>query len=239
MASLRKYVVCFFASVNIFVAVKFGNCSVCDSGSGCAACNPDCADINLPNGNESCDDTAHSNVLEVCTFTCNPGYILNGWEILTLYADDPNYGQGGWVATGYGGVGDLGGNVPPFCMPYNCTTPNFAQNGIPNGNAACTGKSMGSTCTLTCNAGYQLIGESQITCDLSNPDQYGHPQWNSSPYCEKYDPTTIEYPGDAETITVPIEHNAAVNRKGYSHVLYLFALLLFLTELLNNFFLTP
>ena len=80
-------------------------------------CNPDCANIPLPNGNESCNDTASYNVLEVCTFTCNPGYLLSGWEVLTLYDDEPDwYGQGGWVATAYGGFnGDLG-NHAPYCM---------------------------------------------------------------------------------------------------------------------------
>ncbi|KAI8498132.1 hypothetical protein Bbelb_240760 [Branchiostoma belcheri] len=85
------------------------------------------------------------------TFTCNPGYVLNGAAAATCQAD------GTWS------------NPVPTCTPRQCP----ALTAPPNGALSTTATSYQTVVTFTCNTGYQLNGAADATCQAdgtwSNP----------------------------------------------------------------------
>ncbi|XP_019633411.1 PREDICTED: uncharacterized protein LOC109476834 [Branchiostoma belcheri] len=86
------------------------------------------------------------------TFTCDPGYVLDGSSSLTCGAD----------ATWSG--------VVPDCIFYagQCPLPTDPVNG------AISGFYYGEMVTFTCNTGYSLVGPSTLTCQIDGT-------WDGSP----------------------------------------------------------
>ncbi|XP_078703844.1 sushi, von Willebrand factor type A, EGF and pentraxin domain-containing protein 1-like [Branchiostoma floridae x Branchiostoma belcheri] len=90
------------------------------------------------------------------TFTCNPGYVLNGAAAAACQTD------GTWS------------NTVPTCTPVLCP----ARTAPTNGAVTPTGAvSYPNRVTFTCNTGYQLIGDTAATCQADGT-------WsNSVPTC--------------------------------------------------------
>ncbi|XP_019630654.1 PREDICTED: sushi, von Willebrand factor type A, EGF and pentraxin domain-containing protein 1-like, partial [Branchiostoma belcheri] len=86
------------------------------------------------------------------TFTCNPGYVLNGAAAATCQAD------GTWS------------NPVPTCTPVQCSSRTAPTNGVVSPAGAV---SYPNGVTFTCNPGYVLNGAADATCQAdgtwSNP----------------------------------------------------------------------
>ncbi|CAI7994714.1 Sushi, von Willebrand factor type A, EGF and pentraxin domain-containing protein 1, partial [Geodia barretti] len=99
-----------------------------------------CPTLNDPdNGNLNLSGNSLGDTAE---YTCNTGYNLMGESILTCGADSQ------WSGT------------PPVCEVVMCPTLNDPDNG----NLNLSGNSLGDTAEYTCNTGYNLMGESILTC---------------------------------------------------------------------------
>jgi CUB/sushi domain-containing protein len=120
------------------------------------------------------------------TYTCNAGFQLSGTSPRSCNATGP--GTSAWSGT------------PPTCVPRTCTTLPTPTNG--NAPTYTSAQNFNSVATFTCQSGYRLTGNSQLTCALDG----GGPNvaWNGSPpSC-----VLIECPNP------PVVNNAAVSTPG-------------------------
>ncbi|XP_037393770.1 E-selectin-like [Pygocentrus nattereri] len=111
---------------------------------------PDHGSVNCvhPNGNFSYDSQ--------CEYTCNEGYQVVGSQRTQCKA------SAAWSTK------------PPTCEPFRCPT---LEDPV-NGRMKCSGGSFGSSCSFSCNYGFNLQGAPEITCTES-------PVWSQEkPYCE-------------------------------------------------------
>lgn len=55
---------------------------------------------------------------------------------------------------------------------------------LPDGNVVCNGNTFEDQCTFICNTGYQLVGNSVLTCISDGGDVDGLGEWdNNTPVC--------------------------------------------------------
>ncbi|KAM7388318.1 hypothetical protein PAMP_024503 [Pampus punctatissimus] len=117
---------------------------------------PSCELVQCPmlshpeNGSMKCSDPLGlSSYQSTCVFTCEEGYVLVGSPSNTLQCEAP----GTWNAS------------TPFCVAIQCP----ALQELENGNVNCGDNtdmkfSYGNTCSFSCVPGYNLVGQSQVTC---------------------------------------------------------------------------
>ena len=100
----------------------------------------DCTDPGIPdNGVRTSSDFSFNSSVN---FTCYPGYQLTGSDVITCSTD------GKWS------------NDIPSCNIIYCSAPMSPANG----NVSYTSLSVNSSVYFTCNTGYTLIGNTNITC---------------------------------------------------------------------------
>ncbi|KAL6486013.1 hypothetical protein MHYP_G00054050 [Metynnis hypsauchen] len=93
-----------------------------------------------------------------CEFSCEEGYTLTGSSSSKLMCE----GSGHW------------NDSQPICEAVRCPT---LEDPV-NGRISCGGDSYGSSCSFSCNNGFQLQGAPDITCMKSA-------EWSQEvPYCE-------------------------------------------------------
>ncbi|KAM9444545.1 E-selectin isoform 2-T2 [Clarias gariepinus] len=108
---------------------------------------PSCTAVQCPalqtpqNGRVSCTDETLSTG-SICSFTCDEGFSLEG--ALSIECT----GSGEWST-------DV-----PSCTAVRCPTIDAPENGT----MSCSGERYGSRCVFSCNAGFRLLGESELTC---------------------------------------------------------------------------
>uniref|UniRef100_F7AJJ2 Uncharacterized protein n=1 Tax=Ciona intestinalis TaxID=7719 RepID=F7AJJ2_CIOIN len=110
-------------------------------------CNP--RHVEPDNGAVIC--TNDNNLDSSCTFICANTYAIEGSPV-SVCQDSGNGAQGSWSTP------------PPICTPIVC----LPQHSSPaNGGVQCTNSNfMGSSCTFTCDVGYDLLGEISSVCNL-------------------------------------------------------------------------
>lgn len=111
----------------------------------------------------------------VCTFTCDPGYDMDGTTAKTVV----NICQENLAGDGRGTWSD---NPPTCSTKFYCPE---TQTAPENGEVTCSdGSFLGSVCEFSCNKGYELKGASMITCrDLQNNGD-AEVEWSdSTPVC--------------------------------------------------------
>ncbi|RWS04130.1 P-selectin-like protein [Dinothrombium tinctorium] len=84
-----------------------------------------------------------------CSFTCNPGFVLQGSSILTCLSN------GNW------------NSLPPLCITQEITCPALdrPENGIRLGTCQ-EGAPVGAICRFRCEPGYTLLGKRQLVCQV-------------------------------------------------------------------------
>ena len=101
----------------------------------------DCTDPGIPaNGVRIGNDFSYNSSV---SFSCYPGYQLSGSGVITCDT------EGNWNSTNL-----------PSCDVIHCSAPVVPDNG----NVSYTSLSANSSVYFTCNAGYKLIGNTNITC---------------------------------------------------------------------------
>ena len=101
----------------------------------------DCTDPGIPaNGVRIGNDFSYNSSV---SFSCYSGYQLSGSGVITCDT------EGNWNSTNL-----------PSCDIIHCSAPVVPDNG----NASYTSLSVNSTVYFTCNTGYTLIGNTNITC---------------------------------------------------------------------------
>ncbi|CAI7994700.1 CUB and sushi domain-containing protein 3 [Geodia barretti] len=94
-------------------------------------------------------------------YTCNTGYNLTGFNLVGM-SERVCQSDGTWSGS------------DPTCQMVMCPTLNDPDNG----NLNLSGNSLGDTAEYTCNTGYNLMGESILTCGADS-------QWSGTPpVCE-------------------------------------------------------
>ncbi|KAF5890762.1 P-selectin-like isoform X2, partial [Clarias magur] len=105
-----------------------------------------------------------------CEFSCEEGYILTGSSSSWLMCD----AFGNW------------NDSQPTCEAVRCPTLDVPENGTMN----CSGESYGSKCVFSCNAGFRLLGESELTCTKTA-------QWSQkTPSCTAVQCPALQTPQD-------------------------------------------
>ncbi|TSW21794.1 P-selectin [Bagarius yarrelli] len=103
-----------------------------------------------------------------CQYSCDEGYQLFGAKTTQCG------GTRAWS------------NKPPTCKPARCLT---LKEPI-DGKMSCTGDSYGSRCMFSCNAGFRLLGVSEVTCTAAA-------QWNQeTPSCQAVECPDLQAPQD-------------------------------------------
>ncbi|XP_039262210.2 uncharacterized protein LOC120338298 [Styela clava] len=124
------------------------------SGNDLEICKPRIGDI--ANGAVTCTDGW--NVNSVCSFECDPGFVLQ-----------ESYSQTMCLGTTL-----TWSRTPPTCVRAVCSPPLFPPN---EGNMTCSDdNNIGSVCEFGCNRGYRIQGNAEVTC-LENQE------WSSSRPC--------------------------------------------------------
>ena len=104
-------------------------------------CTQNCTDPGIPaNGVRIGNDFSYNSSV---SFSCYPGYQLSGSGVITCDT------EGNWNSTNL-----------PSCDVIHCSAPVVPDNG----NVSYTSLSANSSVYFTCNAGYKLIGNTNITC---------------------------------------------------------------------------
>ena len=94
-------------------------------------------------GSKTPDTNGMFLVGDTVMFSCDNPYIINGSPVVICEED------GEWNTTA------------PTCEEHICPDPGTPDNGSQNGNYT-----LGSNVTFSCNAGYNLIGNNWLECDL-------------------------------------------------------------------------
>jgi len=123
----------------------------------------------LLNGDVSC--TNSNNFESICTFTCNPGFELEGAPIVSCGDDGDGDTLGEWS------------DSPPVCVESKCV--DFGP--LKNGDYSCSDdNAVFSTCTFECDAskGYELYPPEldQNTCNVLPNGSVG---WSPMPCCSR------------------------------------------------------
>uniref|UniRef100_A0A3B4D3E6 E-selectin n=2 Tax=Pygocentrus nattereri TaxID=42514 RepID=A0A3B4D3E6_PYGNA len=119
-----------------------------------------CSDLTEPlHGSMQCQHPLESfGYQSSCEFSCEDGYTLTGSSSGQLVCE----GTGHW------------NDSRPTCEPVRCPT---LEDPV-NGRMKCSGGSFGSSCSFSCNDGFNLQGATDITCTESA-------EWSQEkPYCE-------------------------------------------------------
>jgi len=117
-----------------------------------------CPGLPLPVNGLSITCTDGANFNSACTFTCNPGFGIVGAQVLTCVA------QGTTIATSYD-------NAVPTCEPIVCPALSAPANG--NTPSCTNANNYGSQCTFSCLAGFDLVGQSVLTCQGNGSSTVG------------------------------------------------------------------
>ncbi|XP_037393747.1 sushi, von Willebrand factor type A, EGF and pentraxin domain-containing protein 1-like isoform X6 [Pygocentrus nattereri] len=119
-----------------------------------------CSDLTEPlHGSMQCQHPLESfGYQSSCEFSCEDGYTLTGSSSGQLVCE----GTGHW------------NDSRPTCEPVRCPT---LEDPV-NGRMKCSGGSFGSSCSFSCNDGFNLHGAPEMTCTESA-------EWSQEkPYCE-------------------------------------------------------
>ncbi|KAG7457191.1 hypothetical protein MATL_G00243850 [Megalops atlanticus] len=127
-----------------------------------------CPSVQAPqNGNVTCADSSGDLLYgSRCSFSCDPGFILRGYEVTTCGK------SGNWIGE------------RPVCQAVRCPSVQAPQNG----NVTCADSSgdllYGSRCSFSCDPGFILHGYEVTTCGKSG-------NWiGERPVCQAHpDPT--------------------------------------------------
>ncbi|CAI7994708.1 P-selectin [Geodia barretti] len=116
-----------------------------------------CPDLSSPmSGSLLISGTGAGVYQETATYACETGFNLVGMSMRVCQSD------GTWSGS------------DPTCQMVMCPTLNDPDNG----NLNLSGNSLGDTAVYTCNTGYNLMGESILTCGADS-------QWSGNPpVCE-------------------------------------------------------
>ncbi|XP_076818199.1 P-selectin-like [Clavelina lepadiformis] len=120
--------------------------------------------IDPDNGSVACSNDNFDG--SECRFSCDVGFFLLGSQSSICRDDGDLDAEGEWS------------DPPPTCLPITCIPP---QDSPENGLVFCSNANLfGSTCTFTCDPGFDLVGSGTTTCvDDSNDDQFG--EWSEPP----------------------------------------------------------
>ncbi|KAI1286866.1 Sushi, von Willebrand factor type A, EGF and pentraxin domain-containing protein 1 [Halotydeus destructor] len=130
-----------------------------------------CPPLQLPaNGRfaSQCSNSAGT----TCAVVCDNCYVTSG---PTVYSCGQN--------------GQYSPTTPAACQRVTCPSQAVA-NAVTQG--ACDPGTCGADCTFTCNPGYQLIGQSRLTCTASR--QFNYP----FPYCQSISCPTLTAPANGQ-----------------------------------------
>ena len=123
-----------------------------------------CPTLNAPlYGNISCTRMVTG---DSCSFTCDPGYSLNGSPQRECLPTSTWSGQ------------------PTLCDPMLCSPPGGPENGIvvlPCNSPGPLNREFMTTCTIQCSFGYLLEGPSSQTCVLI--ESTNTVEWTQAPKC--------------------------------------------------------
>nr|XP_054775252.1 E-selectin-like [Lytechinus pictus] len=136
--------------------------------------------------NSSCTSGSQVNYEEECTFSCSTGYELIGPSSVNCTSSG-NFSHSFPECQVTCEVSELGENVNSSCTPgeevslnqeFTCEVSKFGENV----NSSCTpGEevSLNQACTFSCPTGYDLTGQSSVTCTSSRNFSDPFPQCQS------------------------------------------------------------
>lgn len=109
-----------------------------------------CPKLSHPkSGSMKCSDPlGPSSYQSTCVFTCDEGYELAGSPSNTLQCE----ASGEWDASA------------PLCVPVRCPALHLENASVSCGDDADMRFSYGNTCSFSCVPGYNLVGQSEVTC---------------------------------------------------------------------------